>query len=52
MTRAQAAIERRVINAAKQIERAAHYGTNANLACQEYDLARAAQATARNGVPA
>lgn len=47
MTRDQAAIERRVINAAKQIERAAQYGTNANQARQEYDRAREDQATAR-----
>lgn len=41
MTREQAAANRRVINAAKQIERAAQYGANGLTANHEYDEARA-----------
>jgi hypothetical protein len=47
MTAAQAAADRRVINAAKQIERAATYGVNAGPAVTAYDNARAEQAKAR-----
>lgn len=47
MTHDQAVIARRVINAAKQIERAAQYGVNALAAAAEYDQARAEQTKAQ-----
>lgn len=47
----RAAAERRVINAAKQIERAAGYGSNTRSANAEYDRARAEQARHRQEAP-
>jgi hypothetical protein len=47
VTAEQAAADRRVINAAKQIERASQYGTNASNARAAYDQARAEQAELR-----
>lgn len=44
MTPKRAAADRRVINAAKQIERAAEYGITTGAAAREYDRARAEQA--------
>lgn len=47
MTPKRAAAERRVIDAAKQIERAAAYGLSVATAGHQYDRARAEQARAR-----
>lgn len=49
MNAQQAAAERRVIHAAKQIERAAGYGIDSGPAIREYDRARAEQTRARGG---
>jgi hypothetical protein len=47
MSETRSAAERRVINAARQIERASQYGASTKGAVAEYEAARADQRTAR-----